>query len=110
MNKTELDKLRQHWINFHESKDAHEHPPPALGAMIVDEVREALSWALTNDDPHLTDTKKIEVAMLSLCDLMMGFSIYLKTINFDLTTELTSCNCFTLSEEDVAKLLEGNTS
>ena len=106
MNKAELDKLRQHWENFYESKDAHEHPPPALGAMIVEQVRDALSWALTNDDPHLTDTEKIEIAMLSLCNLMMRFSTYLAKINFDETKELTPCNCFTLSEEDVAKLLK----
>jgi hypothetical protein len=107
MNKAEVDKMRQHWIDFHESKDAHEHPPPALGAMIIEQVRDSLSWALMNEDQRLTDTEKIEVAMLSLCDLMMRFSTYLAKINFDETKELTPCNCFTLSEEDITKLLKG---
>jgi hypothetical protein len=106
MNKAELLLLRQHWENFHESMDAHKHPPPALGAMIVEQVRDALSWALMNEDSRLTDTEKIEVAMLSLCDLMMRFSIYLRKIDFNETTELTPCNCFTLSDEDIAKLLK----
>lgn len=100
-------KLKALWDLYQATKEDNDgHPPPALAVMLHGMITEAMAVALSMEESELTDTQKITQAMIIVMNNMILFGLYMSKNGFSYN-ELTPCTCHVLTEDDIAKLLNG---